>query len=57
MRGFGRLLQLGALVLLPLCIFLQLAAAIDVKQMLLMLVVGVLAFLLGRLIEGYGGTV
>jgi hypothetical protein len=54
MRGLGRFLQLGALVLLPLCILLQLSAAIDIRQMLLMLVMGVAAFLLGRLLEGYG---
>ena len=60
MRAFGRILQHLGLVLLPLAILLQLlpgnargGSAISVGQMLLMLVAGLCAFWIGRLIEGY----
>ncbi|NIL97370.1 MAG: hypothetical protein GTO53_13670 [Planctomycetales bacterium] len=58
MRTIGRGLQLFALVLLPLAIAMQLFGAlgrIGVDQMLIMLVCGIAAFLLGRLLEGYAG--
>lgn len=37
----------------PLSILLQLAGAIDVKQMLAMLVASVCLFFIGRIVEGY----
>ena len=57
MKALGRLLQIFALVLLPMAMFMQLSdmlgRRIGLDQMLIMLVAGVAAFCLGRLIEGY----
>ena len=57
MQGLGRLLQLVGLTALPLAMFLELSngldRAFDVSEMVVMLVFGVSAFMLGRLIEGY----
>ena len=57
MRTVGRLLQIFALILLPLAMLMQLTdmlgRRIGVDQMLLMLVCGGAAFFLGRLLEGY----
>ncbi|NIP86575.1 MAG: hypothetical protein GTO03_13815 [Planctomycetales bacterium] len=57
MRSLGRGFQIFALLLLPLAIALQLGGGlrrIGVDQMLIMLVCGIAAFCLGRLLEGYG---
>lgn len=48
-----RAMQHVALVLPPLAIFLQLANAISVKEMLLFLLAAVSLFWIGRLLEGY----
>ena len=57
MQALGRLLQLAGLAALPLAIFLELSnglgRAFHLSEMLIMLVFGVSAFVLGRLIEGY----
>jgi hypothetical protein len=53
MRTFGRLLQRTALVLPPLSIVLQLAGALPLNSMLVMLIAAVALFYLGRLIEGF----
>ena len=53
MRSIGRGLQLVGLGAPPLGILLQLAGAIDLKQMLAMLVASVSAFGIGRIVEGY----
>jgi hypothetical protein len=54
MALLGRFLQIVGLVAPLLSIVLQLQQQIDVKTMLLLLVMGVAAFYLGRIIEGYG---
>ena len=59
MRPFARLLQIVGLVLPPLALVMQLLKdghgrpLVSVGQMLTMLVAGVSAFWLGRIIEGY----
>ena len=56
MKSLGRLLQIGGLVLLPLAMLMELSGQLGrsgVAELLLMLVVGAGAFVLGRLIEGY----
>lgn len=53
MLVLARLLQYAGLILPPLAIVLQLMNAIDVRDMLMMLVAGLAAFWLGRLVEGY----
>ena len=54
MRMIGRTSQMIGLVLPPLAIGLQLADSdFSVGQMLTMLALGVSAFYLGRIIEGY----
>jgi hypothetical protein len=52
-RTFGRSLQLVALGLLPIGMFLQLTEAISLGQMLTMMVAGVCSFFIGRILEGY----
>jgi hypothetical protein len=62
MQTLGKLMQVAGLVLLPLSMMMQLTggvraetgAGFSVSAMLLMMVVGVLLFTGGRLIEGYG---
>ena len=58
MRSFGKALQIFALALLPLAMFMEatnlLGRDTGVSDMVVMLVAGVIAFMLGRLIEGYG---
>ena len=58
MRTLGRALQMLALTLLPLAVVLELtgglARSFGLADMLIMLVFGILAFCLGRLLEGYG---
>jgi hypothetical protein len=57
MQGLGRLSQLVGLTVLPLAMFLELSNGLGrefhLSEMVIMLVFGVSAFLLGRLIEGY----
>ena len=57
MSILGRYLQLFALSVLPLAMLLELTDALGrsfgLSEMLIMLVFGVMAFWLGRLIEGY----
>ncbi len=56
MKPLGRLLQIGGLVLLPLAVLMELSGQLGrrgVAELLLMLVVGASAFMLGRFIEGY----
>jgi hypothetical protein len=56
MQRFGRSLQLAALVGLPLSIPLQLAGAIDLRQMLALMAASFCLFYIGRLVEGYART-
>ncbi len=56
MKSLGKLLQVGGLALLPVAMLMELTGMLGdraLTQMLLMLVVGAAAFILGRLIEGY----
>ena len=57
MRIIGRGLQILALMLLPLAVILEVSDVLGrpfgVADMLLMLLYGVVAFLLGRMLEGY----
>jgi hypothetical protein len=59
MRTIGRFLQLVGLIVLPASMFLELAGGLDrafgVSEMVVMLVFGVAAFGIGRLVEGYAG--
>jgi hypothetical protein len=49
----SRILQYAGLIAPPVSIVLQLMGAVDVRNMLLILVAGLAAFWLGRLLEGY----
>ena len=57
MRTIGRFLQLVGLVVLPAAMFLELTGGLDrsfgLSEMLIMLVFGLAAFGIGRLVEGY----
>jgi len=57
MRKLGRGLQIFALVVLPLSMLMQVSNVLGrqlyVSEMVIMLVAGVAAFMLGRMIEGY----
>lgn len=53
MAAAARLLQFAGLIAPPVSIVLQLMGSIGVRDMLLILVAGLAAFWLGRLIEGY----
>jgi hypothetical protein len=56
MKSLARLLQIGGLILLPLAMLMELSGQLGqrpVAELLLMLVAGAGAFVLGRLIEGY----
>jgi hypothetical protein len=53
-KSFGHLLQVIGLTVPPLSIIMQLMNAIKASQMLVMLVASVCAFMIGRMIEGYG---
>ena len=53
MASLGRLLQIIGLVVPPLSIILQLQNAITLGQMLIMLVMSVSSFWIGRIVEGY----
>lgn len=58
MRITGRFLQKFALLLLPIAVVLELSGVLGrgggLADMLKMMVVGIIAFVLGRLLEGYG---
>jgi len=60
MSFLGRSLQLFALSVLPLAMVLELTDALGrsfgLSEMLIMLVFGVIAFWLGRLLEGFSPT-
>ena len=60
MRGAGRFLQKFALFLLPLAVVLELTGVLGrsggLADMLKMMGIGIFAFLLGRLLEGYGSS-
>lgn len=60
MRGAGRFLQKFALFLLPIAVILEFTGVLGrsngLADMLKMMVVGIVAFVLGRLLEGYGTT-
>jgi len=57
MRAFGKLLQVGGLVVLPLAMLMELTDALGrptgVSDMVIMLVFGCATFYVGRIIEGY----
>lgn len=54
MRALARLMQLVGLTLLPLSIVLELSSdRFGTAQMLIMLVAGISAFYIGRILEGY----
>ncbi|REJ68591.1 MAG: hypothetical protein DWQ31_07470 [Planctomycetota bacterium] len=60
MRALGRSLQIAGLLLLPLSMIMQLTnvlgRTIHLSEMVIMLVAGVTAFYLGRLLEGYASS-
>ena len=57
MKFIGKLLQVAALIILPLSMFLQLGGALTrefgVSDMVKMLICGIALFYVGRLLEGY----
>ena len=53
MRAFGRILQHLGLLVAPLAVLLQLAEAIDARQLLAFGVAALCLFWIGRLVEGY----
>jgi hypothetical protein len=57
LRAVGRLLQFFGLIILPLAMVLEISGSLDrdtgLSDMLIMLMAGGAAFLLGRFIEGY----
>lgn len=53
MRGFGRVLQMAGLVVLPLAIFLQLNESISVGRMLLLAIAGICIFGIGWILSTY----
>jgi hypothetical protein len=55
MYAVARLLQLAALIILPLSILAQLSQAITLGQMLQFLVVGVCLFTIGYLLQTFTG--
>jgi hypothetical protein len=61
MRSLGKLMQLAGLTVLPVAMLMQLTGGlraptggVSVSVMLLMMVGGVVVFVLGRFVEGYG---
>jgi hypothetical protein len=62
MGTFGKLLQVAGLVLLPVSMMMQLTGGVraptgggfTVSAMLLLMVLGVSLFSVGRILEGYG---
>ena len=55
MYAIARLLQIAALMILPLTILAQLSEAISLGQMLQFLVVGICLFSIGYLLQQYSG--
>jgi hypothetical protein len=55
MQGISRMLQLAALVILPLSIMAQLSERISLGQMLQFMVVGICLFSIGYLLQTYSG--
>lgn len=57
MKSFGKLLQVMALILLPLSMFMEMTGGLGrrfgVSDMVVMLVFGIAAFCVGRFVEGY----
>jgi hypothetical protein len=62
MGTFGKLMQVAGLVLLPVSMMMQLTGGVraatgggfTVSAMLLLMVLGVCLFSVGRIVEGYG---
>ncbi len=58
MHTAGKTLQILGLILLPLSMYLEVGGGLSSDHgisMVIMLIVGVILFVLGRFIEGYGG--
>jgi hypothetical protein len=61
MKSLGKLLQIGALVTLPVACLLELQGGLEgglgrssgLATMLIMMLFGIVAFVLGRFLEGY----
>ena len=53
MKAIGKLMQLVALIVLPVSILVQLSGGLSVGQMLILLVFAFALFWLGRIVEGY----
>ncbi|HEX3998975.1 MAG TPA: hypothetical protein VHX65_10525 [Pirellulales bacterium] len=53
MRGFGRLLQIVGLVVLPVASVMQLSGTISVGRMLQLLAIGICAFGIGWILTTY----
>jgi hypothetical protein len=63
LRSLGKLLQVAGLILLPVSMVMQFTSGlraptgdVSVSVMLLLMVFGAALFMLGRMIEGYGGA-
>ena len=58
LRLVGRTLQIIALVVLPLSMYMQVSGGLgrsfNVSEMVIMLIFGICAFYVGRILEGYG---
>ena len=62
-RSLGKWMQVAGLMILPLAMLMQLTdgirapvGAFTVSTMLILMVAGVGVFVLGRVVEGYGGS-
>jgi hypothetical protein len=62
-RSLGKAMQVTGLVILPIAVLMQLTGGVraptgsfSVSAMLILMVAGVALFLVGRLVEGYGGS-
>jgi len=53
MYALGRLLQIAGLTILPIAVFAQLAESITPGQLLGFLIVGILIFSMGQLLQRY----
>lgn len=60
MRYLGKMMQVLGLVVLPLSMFLELTGLLGrsfgLSQMLIMMVFGAAAFMLGRILEGFAAA-
>ena len=60
MKAFGKMLQVLALVILPVAILMELTGGLGrhfgLSDLLLALAFGMACFMLGRYVEGYAGT-